>query len=233
MQYTSNIALLFFARTPYSDTKRKSFASNKLHMEVVSHLHIKTFQKLCETGLPVIVSNEHTQKSRSLAKNLSQAVAGVFQKGYQKVIVVGNDCPDLNNNTLQKAIKSLNEGSNVLGPDMNGGNYLIGVDKSGFCIKAFENALRDKSKVHNKLCALLSKSDAPFVILDRKHDINNEPALREYVKSSGKLNSTYTFLRKVYFASIGFIKANSGYISMKYAPIFSLDHSRRGPPIHV
>ena len=233
MKDTSDIALLFFARSPYSDTKRGAFASNKLHLKVVSHLHTKTYQKLCDVGLPLIISNEHTQKSRSLAKNLSRAISEVFQKGFQKVIVVGNDCPELNQDTLEIAIQSLREGKNVLGPDMEGGNYLIGIHKSEFCQDTFENALDRKSNVHERLSIYLGNCHAPLEILDRKHDINSQDALYNYVKSSVKWNLTYSYLRRVYFWLIDFIKPYNRYISRYYRLFFSSFHSLRGPPICI
>lgn len=233
MQSISDIALLFFARSPYSDTKRKEFGSDKLHLEVVSHLHFKTYRKLCNTGLPVIVSNEHTQKSHSLATNLSQAISEVFQKGYQKVIVVGNDCPNLNKTTLESAIQSLHEGKNVLGPDMEGGTYLIGIHQSEFSKGAFEKALMVKSEVQSKLSEFLQSFGNSPVILEPKHDINSRKALCKYVRVSLDYSPTYTFLRRIYFSLIHFVKENSHYIQRYYASIFSSDSSRRGPPICI
>lgn len=233
MRCTSDIALLFFARSPYSDKKRKAFPSEKLHMEVVSHLHFKTRQRLEDTGLPVIVSNERTQKHRSLPRNLSHAISMVFEAGYRKVIVVGNDCPELDDRTLQRAIDALRNGKNVLGPDMQGGNYLIGIDKSDFCLKSFENALRVKAKVHKNLSTLLQKNNTPIVLLDSKHDINNSLALCQYVQWSEKSNGTYSFLRSVYFAFIDLTEVWTDYLLIHYAPAFSSGHSRRGPPVHT
>lgn len=233
MDKTFDIALLFFARSPYSDTKRKGFASNKLHKEVVSHLHFKTYQKLCNTGLQVIVSNEHTQKARSLSVNLSQAIFEVFEKGFQKIIVVGNDCPALNQVTLEKVIHSLREGESVLGPDMKGGNYLIGIDKSEFCEEAFEYALSVKSNVHENLSALLQSSDKPLFVLERKHDINCHNGLCKYLESSVEHGATYILLRRLYFSFIHCAKAHSGYILKCCAQVFSSDHSQRGPPICI
>ena len=233
MKSTSDIAFLFFARSPYSDTKRSGFASNKLHLKVISHLHFQTFQKLCDTGLPVIVSNENTQKTHSLATNLSRAISEVFQKGFQKVIVVGNDCPELNQATLEKAIQSLRRGENVLGPDMEGGSYLIGIDKSGYCEDTFEKALKVKSNVHERLSVFLQSFGAPLIILGRKHDINSGNALYKYVELSVECSSTYSLLRKVYYSFIHFAKIQVDYIVKYYAPIFSSNHSHRGPPICI
>ena len=233
MKSTSDIALLFFARSPYGDTKRRRFSNNKLHLEVVSHLHFKTYRNLCDSGLPVIVSNEHTQKSQSLATNLCQAISEVFQIGFQKVIVVGNDCPDLDQHTLERAIQSLREGKNVLGPDMKGGNYLIGIDKSEFCEDTFENELRVRSNVHENLSVLLQKCNAPLVVLCAKRDINSPNTLWEYVRSSVKSSTANTFLSRLCFSFIHFVKVKTCYIQTNYAPVFSSDHSRRGPPICI
>jgi hypothetical protein len=54
---------------------------------------------------------------------LSHAIQSVLDKGYDKVIVLGNDSPGLHLNHLQEAFLELQDKSVVLGPDFKGGTY--------------------------------------------------------------------------------------------------------------
>jgi glycosyltransferase A (GT-A) superfamily protein (DUF2064 family) len=60
---------------------------------------------------------------------LSHAIQSVLDRGYDKVIVLGNDSPGLHLNHLQEAFLELQDKSVVLGPDFKGGTYLMGFSK--------------------------------------------------------------------------------------------------------
>lgn len=64
----------------------------------------------------------------NLGDRLQQAVAAAFDSGIQKVLVVGTDCPDLDVTYLVQAFKALNQSDVVLGPAVDGGYTLIGMN---------------------------------------------------------------------------------------------------------
>jgi glycosyltransferase A (GT-A) superfamily protein (DUF2064 family) len=80
-----------------------------------------------KTKLPYFISDESTQQG-FFGDKLSHAIQSV-DRGYDKVIVLGNDSPGLHLNHLQEAFLELQDKSVVLGPDFKGGTYLMGFSK--------------------------------------------------------------------------------------------------------
>lgn len=71
------------------------------------------------------------QQGESLGDKMSHAAKAVLEQ-FSKVIIIGSDCPDMNDDYLELAIKALNDSAIdiVLGPALDGGYVLIGMKKS-------------------------------------------------------------------------------------------------------
>ncbi len=67
------------------------------------------------------------QGQGDLGKRLASGFEESFQSGYNKVIAIGSDCPQITSQDLQEALKSLDKYDCVLGPALDGGYYLIGL----------------------------------------------------------------------------------------------------------
>lgn len=72
-------------------------------------------------------TNVHPQIGHSFAERLENAVETVTQLGYDRVVVIGRDCPQLERDDVAAAFARLGDHRLVLGPDHRGGCYLIGV----------------------------------------------------------------------------------------------------------
>jgi glycosyltransferase A (GT-A) superfamily protein (DUF2064 family) len=73
------------------------------------------------------VSRLHVQQGGSFANRLSNAAARLAGLGYEKIIILGRDCPQLTATDCRSAIQSLDAHRLVIGPDQRGGCYLIGL----------------------------------------------------------------------------------------------------------
>jgi len=71
--------------------------------------------------------NVHPQVGSSFAARLENAVATVTELGYNEVVLIGRDCPQLEVDDVAEAFAQLADHRLVLGPDHRGGCYLIGV----------------------------------------------------------------------------------------------------------
>lgn len=69
------------------------------------------------------------QGEGDLGTRLDRAVNAAFGGGAQRVIVIGTDCPELDQATLQSAFDRLAHDPIVIGPAYDGGYYLIGLSK--------------------------------------------------------------------------------------------------------
>jgi len=68
-----------------------------------------------------------TQVGKDLGERMFNAFTDCFALGYQRIVLIGTDCPTLTNTHIQQAFNSLNDTSVVLGPAEDGGYYLIGL----------------------------------------------------------------------------------------------------------
>lgn len=67
------------------------------------------------------------QKGIDLGERMLHAFENSFSQGYEKVVGIGTDLPDLDVNTMQQGFDALNSNDVVFGPAEDGGYYLIGM----------------------------------------------------------------------------------------------------------
>lgn len=68
----------------------------------------------------------NSQTGGDLGQRFAQSFNKAFDQGAAAVVVVGTDIPELDRPIIQCAFRALNENDVVIGPDMDGGYYLIG-----------------------------------------------------------------------------------------------------------
>lgn len=67
------------------------------------------------------------QEGRDLGEKMYNAFVDGFNTGYERIVLIGSDLPDLNKNTIDSAFNLLKEKDFVFGPAIDGGYYLIGM----------------------------------------------------------------------------------------------------------
>jgi rSAM/selenodomain-associated transferase 1 len=77
------------------------------------------------------------QEGDKLGERMSRTFETMFQRGYRHVIIVGTDVPSLPLDYYKQALAELDTHDMVLGPALDGGYYLIGLNKPAPAI--FEN----------------------------------------------------------------------------------------------
>ena len=92
--------------------------------------------------------------------------------GFEKVIIVGNDCPLLNGAIIKKAIYSIQNNEVVIGPDKRGGIYLLGITKEFFLKQAFQNLPWQTNRLVLTLKEYCKHLHVTPVVLNILNDIN-------------------------------------------------------------
>ena len=67
------------------------------------------------------------QRGNCFDSRFKHTLNAVFEMGYQEVVIIGNDCPDITPQILQTAFDNLSRGETVVGPAKDGGFYLLGI----------------------------------------------------------------------------------------------------------
>jgi uncharacterized protein len=68
-----------------------------------------------------------SQGEGDLGKRMERSLVNAFQAGAKSVVIIGTDCPSVNINILAQAFAKLQQSNLVLGPAIDGGYYLIGL----------------------------------------------------------------------------------------------------------
>tara|TARA_R110001592_G_scaffold256196_2_gene519898 strand:+ start:2619 stop:3236 length:618 start_codon:yes stop_codon:yes gene_type:complete len=69
------------------------------------------------------------QTKGDLGEKMLAAVQSAFQQGYERICVIGSDCYDLTTDILEQAFSSLENNEAVIGEAVDGGYYLIGMNR--------------------------------------------------------------------------------------------------------
>lgn len=73
------------------------------------------------------IFSKTVQIQGDLGQKMYAAFQESFQQGYQKVVIIGSDCYELNTAILEQAFVALEQHDFVIGPAQDGGYYLLGM----------------------------------------------------------------------------------------------------------
>ena len=167
-------AILYFSKSAKAESKEKillssSKANSKLHFHLKTHIR----KELRESGLPVFEFSESNQNGENFGARITNAFQTLFDKGYDKVISVGSDCPELISEDILQAQALLSSNRMVVGPDQRGGAYLIGLTREAFS-DSFEKLPWQSEDLLNGLLSYLQHKNLGFSLLSRKQDLNEK-----------------------------------------------------------
>ena len=128
-------AVLVFSRTSTEESAVKTFdvhigkkGNTAIAQQLIQH-SIGTARK---SKLPVFTSFSSSQSGKDFGEKLANSIEGVFAKGFDSVIAIGNDSPTLTPELLQYTAARLEQEDLVLGPAADGGVYLIGIHRRAY-----------------------------------------------------------------------------------------------------
>jgi glycosyltransferase A (GT-A) superfamily protein (DUF2064 family) len=222
-KHSSSTAILLFAQSNKVESALKPIAYKKKQNDLLwQKMNERVLTLVQKTKLPYFISNENAQQGDSFGDKLSHAIQSVLDKGYDKVIVLGNDSPGLRLPHLQEAFKELQVKNLVLGPDFKGGTYLMGIARVSFNKEAFAKIDWQTPKVLEQLLALYLDEDlaimAPLADCNTKSDfekvLQDLPFYSTFKSVLASLLyyvlSTYSFLQHSYTNAVVGINFNKG-----------------------
>lgn len=116
------------------------------------------------------IYNKFVQEGKDLGQRMLNAFKQGFEAGYESICIIGSDCFELTADMINKAFSELKRHEIVIGPSMDGGYYLLGmnklhevlfVDKDWSTQTVMMDTVKDieKNKLHAKLLGVLSDVD--------------------------------------------------------------------------
>ncbi len=146
------------------------------------------FDLVISSSQKSFLNNAHfiKQNGSGFDERLKNTISDVFNIGYNEIIIVGNDCPDLTPETIQQSFNLLNQSDVVIGPSTDGGFYLLAIKKINERI--FDNVKWYSNKVLSQLLTNIEKSHRSHVLLQTLNDIDDYTDLICWVGKSKTSN---------------------------------------------
>jgi len=110
------------------------------------------------------------QQGASLGEKMKNAFQQAFDKGYSRVTIIGSDCYDLKKKHLDEAFDQLEINDLVVGPAVDGGYYLLGMN--GYHPEVFEGKNYSHDKVFDELMQEVEKQGLDCYQLEALNDID-------------------------------------------------------------
>ncbi len=112
------------------------------------------------------------QNGKDLGERMRNAFEWVLEKGYDKIIIIGSDCFELDEKKILAAFLKLNEYDVVIGPATDGGYYLLGM-QSPFK-NMFENITWSSDGVFDETLKQIQQKKLSVHILPTLNDVDEE-----------------------------------------------------------
>ncbi|HEV8083095.1 MAG TPA: TIGR04282 family arsenosugar biosynthesis glycosyltransferase [Chitinophagaceae bacterium] len=118
------------------------------------------------------IYNKFLQEGDDLGCRMKNAFQSLFEKKYEKIIIIGSDCYELSTGIIIEAYNLLSENDVVAGPASDGGYYLLGMKSFIPCLFDGKNWSSDTVYFDtvNQIKALQYK----FSSLDLLNDVDVE-----------------------------------------------------------
>ncbi|PWH87231.1 TIGR04282 family arsenosugar biosynthesis glycosyltransferase [Brumimicrobium oceani] len=115
------------------------------------------------------------QSKGDLGQRMSTAIENIKHQGYEKVIVLGSDCAEINEQDINFAFTQLDSNDFVLGPALDGGYYLIGMKELSPTL--FSNMAWSTANVLSDSILRIKEKQSSYFLLEAKSDIDFEEDL--------------------------------------------------------
>lgn len=187
-------ALIIFTRNP-----ELGKVKTRLAKTIGDIAALKVYQKLLEHTIIItrtlevdkfvfyseqIQENDHwdavtyfkeLQNGVDLGERMNHAFELLFSRGYRQIVIVGSDIFELTTNDIQKAFTHLDTTNFVVGPALDGGYYLLGMN--ALKKKLFKNKKWGTKTVLKETLKNLEQEQ--LVLLTTKNDIDTYDDLKK------------------------------------------------------
>ena len=159
-------ALIYFIKAPILG-KVKTRLAKSIGAEKATAFYLHCVEKLLSLKAPlncdIFVAYDNVedniplpscllflQSKGDLGQRMQDAFAHVFTQGYQNIILLGSDIPEVDETILEEAFALLSSSDALLSPTLDGGYYLIGFHAHTFTCTAFQDIIYSRNDVFEK-----------------------------------------------------------------------------------
>ena len=120
------------------------------------------------------------QRGDDLGSRMLNTIKDVKSLGYDKIVLIGTDVPELKASTIEDAFSKLEIADTVIGPTQDGGYYLIGMNE--VCEAAFNVERYGVSTVCEDTVRSINESEHTVIATDSYQDIDDAEDVHGYIE---------------------------------------------------
>jgi len=151
--------------------------------------------------------NKKLQGGNNLGDKMSNGFKVLFTEKYNKVLLIGSDCPYITEEILLEAYNALNKKDFVIGPTFDGGYYLIGMKQ--YRPLVFSDIEWSTEAVLNTTIERIMTMNCSYELLPRLKAIDQ---ITDWEESKSKFNKiitrhsiSYYLIHRMSFIAICFV----------------------------
>ena len=114
--------------------------------------------------------DKYVQNGVDIGERMENAFKKGFELGYEKIILIGSDLPDISTDIINKGFNQLNGTDFVFGPALDGGYYLVGMKKLMFGL--FQNKPWSTSQLMKSTHLFITDKGKSISYLQELNDID-------------------------------------------------------------
>jgi rSAM/selenodomain-associated transferase 1 len=120
------------------------------------------------------------QEGADLGERMKNAFLSCFAEGVTAAVLLGSDLPDLSAIVLEEAFSALEDSDGVLGPSVDGGYYLVGFRKKGFCPAVFDGIPWSTERVFPESVSRFHEARRTVALLPPARDLDTPEDLMDF-----------------------------------------------------
>lgn len=182
----NNTAILIFTRDALQEAQHKTLVATSSNQQLMAAMIQQTRTIAQSCSLDVFETGK--QKGNTFGERLSNAMQTLFQQGYEQLIVIGNDTPNLQKKHILQTQELLQHQPVVVGPSVDGGIYLLGIRKEAFQAEAFTQLAWQTASLSTSLHQYINQQQQQVVYLEQLQDIDDLQSLYEVLSTLKNTN---------------------------------------------
>lgn len=115
-------------------------------------------------------AHKAVQQGSDLGERMKNAFLQGFSEGYERIVLIGSDLPDINTSHIVEGLEALKQVEVVFGPAEDGGYYLIGLSKMNH--EVFDNKPWSQRHLLSETLSELQQNNTTFRTLEVLNDID-------------------------------------------------------------
>jgi rSAM/selenodomain-associated transferase 1 len=159
---------------------------------------------------------KNVQQGIDLGERMLHAFSFLFRDAYDKVMIIGSDCPELSAQIIEEAFEKLNKNDVVIGPATDGGYYLLGLKNLNESF--FKNIRWSTSLVLEQTLDVCLKQELSYFLLPVLSDIDEEKDWKNFLRRNKMFTTRKYAIIFVYNAYSDLFNTAAAYMHKIFSP---------------